>query len=46
MAYKAVLGLSEIVVGVLLTVSSFDPQATSARGWSTRIAAFRMPGCS
>jgi hypothetical protein len=25
MAYKAILGLSEIVVGVLLAVPSFDP---------------------
>jgi uncharacterized membrane protein len=31
MAYKAVLGLSEIVVGVLLAVPSFDPQATFVR---------------
>jgi uncharacterized membrane protein len=31
MAYKAVLGLSEIIVGVLLAVPSFDPQATFAR---------------
>jgi uncharacterized membrane protein len=31
MAYKASLGLSEIVVGVLLAVPSFDPQATFAR---------------
>jgi hypothetical protein len=31
MAYKAALGLSEIVVGVLLAVPSFDPQATFAR---------------
>ena len=31
MAYKAVLGLSEITVGVLLAVPSFDPQATFAR---------------
>jgi uncharacterized membrane protein len=31
MAYKAILGLSEIVVGLLLTVPSFDPQATFAR---------------
>jgi uncharacterized membrane protein len=31
MAYKAVLGVSEIVVGVLLAVPSFDPQATFAR---------------
>jgi uncharacterized membrane protein len=31
MAYKAVLGLSEIVVGVLLAVPGFDPQATFAR---------------
>ena len=31
MAYKAVLGLSEIMVGVLLAVPSFDPQATFAR---------------
>jgi uncharacterized membrane protein len=31
MAYKAILGLSEIVVGVLLMVPSFDPQATFAR---------------
>jgi uncharacterized membrane protein len=31
MAYKAALGLSEIVVGILLTMPSFDPQATFAR---------------
>ena len=31
MAYKAVLGLSEITVGILLAVPSFDPQATFAR---------------
>jgi uncharacterized membrane protein len=31
MAYKAILGLCEIVVGVLLAVPSFDPQATFAR---------------
>jgi uncharacterized membrane protein len=31
MAYKSALGLSEIVVGVLLAVPSFDPQATFAR---------------
>ena len=31
MAYKAVLGLSEIVVGVLLAIPNFDPQATFAR---------------
>jgi uncharacterized membrane protein len=31
MAYKAILGLSEIVVGVLLAVPRFDPQATFAR---------------
>jgi uncharacterized membrane protein len=31
MAYKATLGLSEIVVGILLAVPSFDPQATFAR---------------
>ena len=31
MAYKAALGLSEITVGVLLTIPSFDPQATFAR---------------
>jgi uncharacterized membrane protein len=31
MAYKAVLGLSEIAVGVLLAVPSFDPQASFAR---------------
>ena len=31
MAYKAILGLSEIVVGVLLAIPSFDPQATFAR---------------
>jgi hypothetical protein len=31
MAYKAILGLSEIIVGVLLAVPSFDPQATFAR---------------
>jgi uncharacterized membrane protein YkvA (DUF1232 family) len=30
-AYKAVLGLSEIVVGALLMVPGFDPQATFAR---------------
>jgi hypothetical protein len=30
-AYKASLGLSEIVVGVLLAVPSFDPQVTFAR---------------
>ena len=30
-AYKAVLGLSEIAVGFLLAVPSFDPQATFAR---------------
>jgi uncharacterized membrane protein (DUF2068 family) len=31
MAYKAILGLSEITVGVLLAIPSFDPQATFAR---------------
>jgi Predicted membrane protein (DUF2127) len=31
MAYKTILGLSEIVVGLLLAVPSFDPQATFAR---------------
>ena len=31
MAYKAVLGLSEITVGILLATPSFDPQATFAR---------------
>jgi hypothetical protein len=31
MAYKATLGLSEIIVGVLLAVPTFDPQATFAR---------------
>jgi uncharacterized membrane protein (DUF2068 family) len=31
MLYKATLGVSEIVVGVLLAVPSFDPQATFAR---------------
>ena len=31
MAYKALLGLSEITVGVLLAVPSFDPKATFAR---------------
>ncbi len=31
MAYKAALGLSEIVVGVLLAIPGFDPQATFAR---------------
>ena len=31
MAYKAILGLSEIIVGVLLAVPSFDPQAWKAR---------------
>ena len=30
-AYKAILGLSEIVVGVLLIVPGFAPQATFAR---------------
>ena len=31
MGYKAALGLSEMLVGVLLAVPSFDPQATFAR---------------
>jgi uncharacterized membrane protein len=31
MAYKATLGLSEIVVGILLAIPGFDPQATFAR---------------
>jgi uncharacterized membrane protein len=31
MAYKAILGLSEILVGVLLAAPGFDPQATFAR---------------
>ena len=31
MAYKAALGLSEMLVGVLLAVPGFDPQATFAR---------------
>jgi uncharacterized membrane protein len=31
MAYKAILGLSEIIVGVLLVVPSFDLRATLAR---------------
>jgi uncharacterized membrane protein len=31
MAYKAVLGLSEVVVGALLAIPRFDPQATFAR---------------
>jgi hypothetical protein len=31
MAYKAILGLSEIVVGLLLAIPSFDPQAAFAR---------------
>jgi len=31
MAYKAALGLSEMLVGVLLAVPSFDPPATFAR---------------
>ena len=31
MAYKAILGLSEILVGLLLAVPGFDPQATFAR---------------
>jgi uncharacterized membrane protein len=31
MAYKAILGLSEITVGVLLAVPSFNPEATFAR---------------
>jgi len=30
-AYKAALGLSEIVVGALLAIPTFDPQATFAR---------------
>jgi uncharacterized membrane protein (DUF2068 family) len=30
-AYKAALGLSEVAVGILLAVPSFDPQATFAR---------------
>ena len=31
MAYKAILRLSEIAVGLLMAVPSFDPQATFAR---------------
>jgi hypothetical protein len=31
MAYKAILGVSEITVGVLLAIPRFDPQATFAR---------------
>jgi uncharacterized membrane protein len=31
MAYKTILGLSEIIVGLLLAIPSFDPQATFAR---------------
>jgi len=31
MAYKAAFGLSEVVVGILLAVPSFDPEATFAR---------------
>jgi uncharacterized membrane protein len=31
MAYKAALGLSEMLVGVLFAIPSFDPQATFAR---------------
>src|SRR5215218_9886995 len=31
MAYKTILGLSEIVVGLLLAIPTFDPQATFAR---------------
>jgi uncharacterized membrane protein (DUF2068 family) len=31
MAYKAALGLSEMLVGVLLAIPGFDPQATFAR---------------
>ena len=31
MGYKAALGLSEMLVGVLLAIPSFDPQATFAR---------------
>ena len=31
MAYKAALGLSEIIVGVLLAIPSFNPQTTFAR---------------
>ena len=31
MAYKAILGLSELVVGVFLLLPGFDPQATLAR---------------
>jgi hypothetical protein len=31
MAYKAALGLSEVLVGLLLAVPTIDPQATFAR---------------
>ena len=31
MAYKTILGLSEIVVGLLLAIPAFDPRATFAR---------------
>jgi uncharacterized membrane protein len=31
MAYKTILGLSEIIVGMFLAIPSFDPQATFAR---------------
>jgi uncharacterized membrane protein len=31
MAYEAVLGVCEVIVGILLAVPSFDPQATFAR---------------
>ena len=31
LAYKAVLGVCEVIVGVLLAIPSFDPQATFAR---------------
>jgi hypothetical protein len=31
MAYKAVLGVGEVIVGVLLAIPRFDPQATFAR---------------
>jgi hypothetical protein len=31
MAFKAILGLSEVVVGVLLAAPGFDPEATFAR---------------
>jgi hypothetical protein len=46
MAYKAILGLSEVVVGVLLAVPGFDPQAAFARLSAEEAAAALEPGTS